>query len=142
MKVSELMSPQAVCIAPEETAALAARMMARYNVGSLPVCGSDGAVRGVVTDRDIAVRCVAAERDPGTTAVSRIMSRSVITVGPEEDVKRASELMAAGQVRRLPVTKGGRLVGVLALGDLAKVAACDMEASHALTEISLNLRER
>ncbi len=142
MKVSELMSANAVSISPDETAALAARLLCRYNIGSLPVCTSDGSVRGVVTDRDITTRVVAAGADPGTTPVRRIMSRSVITVGPGEDVERACQLMSDAQIRRLPVTSGGRLVGVLSLGDMARASACGEEAARALSEISANLRER
>ncbi len=142
MKVSDLMNSQTVSVSPEETVSLAARLLSRYNIGSLPVCAADGSVRGMVTDRDIVLRCVAPGEDPETTPVREVMSRSIITVNPGDDVKRAGELMATGQVRRLPVTQGGRLVGMLALGDMARVSACDMEASRALSEISANLTQR
>ncbi len=142
MKVSDVMNSETVSIDPEETVSLAARLLSRHNIGSLPVCASDGRVRGVITDRDIVLRCVAAGEDPEFTPVREVMSRSVITVEPGEDVKKAGELMARGQVRRLPVTENGRLTGILSLGDLARVSACTAEASHALTEISGNIRER
>ncbi len=142
MKVSDIMNPETVSIDPEETVSLAARLLSRHNIGSLPVCASDGHVRGVITDRDIVLRCVAAGEDPELTPVREVMSRSVITVEPSEDTKKAGELMARGQVRRLPVTENGKLVGILALGDLARVTDCNMEASRALTEISANIQER
>lgn len=142
MKVSDIMNSSTVSVSPDETVALAARLLSRHNIGSLPVCGQDGSVKGVITDRDIVLRCVAPGEDPENTQVRQVMSRSIVTVSPEDDVKRASELMGTAQVRRLPVTENGKLVGILALGDMAKVSVCDMEAAHALSEISENIRER
>ena len=63
MQVKDLMNPSAVTVEPTSTAALAARLISRHNVGALPVCGADRRLRGVVTDRDIVLRCVAAEED-------------------------------------------------------------------------------
>lgn len=139
MHVRELMSPSVVSITPGESAALAARLLSRHNVGALPVCGEEGGLRGIVTDRDIVLRCVAAEEDPATTPVRAIMSRNCAVVSPEDDVRLASRLMAAGQVRRLPVVEAGRVVGMISLGDLARTHSCDMEAGKALAEISENM---
>lgn len=140
MQVRELMSPSVVSITPTESAALAARLLSRHNIGALPVCGEDGSLRGIVTDRDIVLRCVAAEEDPATTPVRSIMSRHCAVVTPEDDIRLAGRLMAAGQVRRLPVVEGGQVVGMIALGDLARTHSCDMEAGKALAEISENIR--
>lgn len=140
MLVSDIMNTDVVSVTPDESALFAARLLSRHNIGSLPVCEEDGALRGIVTDRDIVLRCVAGGARPSETAVRDIMSRSVVTASPEDDITRAGELMSTAQVRRLPVVKGGRLVGMLALGDLARRTACDMEASRALTEISANIR--
>lgn len=142
MKVRELMNASVVSITPDESVALAARLLSRHNLGSLPVCDMDGTLRGIVTDRDIVLRCVAAEEDPAQTAVKNIMSRSCAVVSPEEDVREATRLMTARQVRRLPVTEAGKVIGVLSLGDLARSHRFDMEASKALSEISENLRKR
>lgn len=142
MLVSELMNDSVVSISPDEPASLAARLLFRHNIGSIPVCTQDGKLRGIVTDRDIVLRCVAAENDPETTPVREIMSRSVITVSPDDDVRQATQQMASGQIRRLPVTKDGRIVGMLSLGDMAKTHSFDMEASKALSEISSNIRKR
>ena len=142
MQVSEMMNRHVVTISPDETAELAARLLSRNNVGSLPVCGSDGKLRGMVTDRDIVLRCVAAENDPGTTPVREIMSRGIVTVTPEEDVKEAARLMAHEQLRRLPVVREGQVVGMVTLADIARSNRYDMEASRALSEISTNLRRR
>ena len=118
---------------------LAARLLARHQLGALPVCGEDGGLRGIVTDRDIVTRCVAAETDPHKVPVREIMSRNCAVISPEEDAAEAARLMGAGQVRRLPVLEDGKVVGMVSLGDLAKCRACDMEAAEALSEISENI---
>lgn len=139
MKVADLMNPSVVTIAPEESAALAARLISRHNVGSLPVCGGDGRLRGIVTDRDIVLRCVAPEEDPAQTPVRDIMTRNCAVVSPEDDPAAAARMMAESQVRRLPVTREGKLVGVLSLADLARAGQFSMEAAQALSEISDNV---
>ena len=141
MLVSDLMSDSVITIAPDEPASLAARLLYRHNIGSVPVCTPDGRLRGIVTDRDIVLRCVAAENDPDTTPVREIMTRNIITVKSQDDVREAARQMADAQVRRLPVVEGDRLVGLLALGDMAKTHQFDMEASKALSEISTNVKK-
>ncbi len=139
MQVRELMNQSVVSITPGESASLAARLLARHQLGALPVCGEDGGLRGIVTDRDIVTRCVAAETDPHKVPVREIMSRNCAVISPEEDAAEAARLMGAGQVRRLPVLEDGKVVGMVSLGDLAKCRACDMEAAEALSEISENI---
>ena len=141
MQVRDLMSQGVVSITPGESAALAARLLSRHNVGSLPVCGEDGRLRGIVTDRDIVLRCVAAEEDPSKVPVRDIMSRTCAVVSPNDDAREASRMMAAAQVRRLPVTEEGKVVGMVSLGDLAVSQAYDMEASKALADISDNVKK-
>jgi CBS domain-containing protein len=142
MIVSELMTDNVITISPDEPASLAARLLFRHNIGSVPVCTEDGRLRGIVTDRDIVMRCVAAENDPETTPVREIMTRGLVTVSPTDDVREAARQMAQSQVRRLPVVDSGKLVGMLALGDMAKTHSFDMEASKALSDISSNIRKR
>ena len=139
MEVRDLMNPRVVSIEPTSSAALAARLISRHNVGALPVCSQDRRLRGVVTDRDIVLRCVAAEEDPAQTMVRDIMTRNCATVSPGDDCREASRVMAVQQVRRLPVVEGGRVVGILALSDLARCGQYDMEAAQALSEISDNV---
>ena len=136
MQVSQLMNTHVITIAPDESAALAARLISRHNIGVLPVCGDDGTLRGVVTDRDIVLRCVAAEEDPAKTPVKAIMSKGVSTAAPADDLRTASYLMAQKQIRRLPVVSEGKIVGMLSLGDIASSQQCHMEASKALADIS------
>ncbi len=141
MRVSELMNSHVVSISPDENTALAARLLSRHNIGSLPVCSLDGKLKGMVTDRDIVLRCVAAESDPQTTKVREIMSRGIVCAKPEDDIRDATHKMAHEQVRRLPVVDdSGKVVGMLSLGDMAKTNAFDMEASKALSEISVNTK--
>ena len=126
LQVRDIMNPHVVSIDPTESAALAARLLARHNVGSLPVCGSGGQLQGMVTDRDIVLRCVAAEEDPRSVPVRSIMSRRPAVVTPEDDVRQAARLMSSQQVRRLPVVDKDRVVGVVSLGDLAKCVRYEM----------------
>ncbi len=139
MQVKDLMNPSVITIEPGSSAALAARLISRHNVGALPVCGEDRRLRGVVTDRDIVLRCVAAEEDPAQTPVRDIMTRGCATVAPGDDCREATRLMSLHQVRRLPVVEGGKLVGVISLGDVARSGRFDMEAAQALCEISENI---
>lgn len=136
MQVRDVMNPTVVSIAPQESVALAARLLARHNVGALPVCARDGTLHGMVTDRDLVLRCVAAEEDPRQVPVRQVMSRHPAQVAPGDDVRQAAQRMARQQVRRLPVVEGGKVVGMVSLGDLAQCRQFDMEASKALCEIS------
>lgn len=142
MEVRELMNPSVVTIEPGASAALAARLLSRHNVGALPVCGADGRLRGMVTDRDIILRCIAAEEDPAQTPVRDIMTRGCAWVEPRSDCRQATQLMAQRQVRRLPVVEGGKVVGIVSLADLARSQRFDMEAAQALGEISENIVHR
>ena len=139
MQVRDLMNPNVVTVEPSSSAALAARLISRHNVGSLPVCGEDRRLRGVVTDRDIVLRCGAAEEDPAQTPVRDIMTRGCATVSPGADCREATRLMSLHQVRRLPVVEEGRLVGMISLSDLARSGRFDLEAAQALCEISENI---
>lgn len=142
MKLQDIMTKNVVTITPEESAALAARLLTRHNLGALPVCAYDGRLLGIVTDRDIITRCVAADQDPHRVPVQDIMSRELETIGPEDDTKAAARQMAARQVRRLPVVQEGKVVGMISLGDLATARRCDTEAAEALSEISENVRRK
>lgn len=142
MKIRDVMTTPVIRIHPEETVAVAARMLERGNIGALPVCGNDGRMCGLLTDRDIVVRCLAAGRSPSTTAVREIMTTGVVSARPDMDVGLAAGLMGRRQIRRLPVTENGKLCGMLSLGDLSLKEESSMEAGDALTEISGNLSSR
>ncbi len=142
MFVRDLMNPSVVSITPEESAALAARLLSRHDLGALPVCGQSGTLVGIVTDRDIITRCVAAGEDPSRVPVRDIMSPAPVTVSPGDDVHQAARQMAHRQVRRLPVVEGDQVVGMVSLGDLARNRRCDTEAAEALCDISANPKRR
>ena len=120
----------------------AAHLLSRYNIGSLPVMTSEGRLRGILTDRDIVTRCVAAEELPETCRVRDIMTRSIVTVDEDADIREAAKLMSDGRIRRLPVLRGDLLVGMLSLGDLSRCRVCDAEVSRALSEISQKTGKR
>ena len=134
MKLRDVMTNPVIRIHPDETVAVAARTLTHYNIGILPVCGSDGRLKGLVTDRDIVTRCLAAGRSPATTAV--------VSARPDLDTNLAASLMGREQIRRLPVMENGRLCGMVSLGDLAIQAETAYDAGDALAEISGNLSVR
>ena len=140
MKVRELMSQPVIRIHPEESVAVAARTLARYNIGILPVCGSDGRVCGLVTDRDLVTRCIASGRSASMTPVREVMTTQILSVRPDMDAGAAAGIMGRAQVRRLPVMENGRLCGLVSLGDLAVVDQTNPDAADALEGISKGIR--
>ncbi len=142
MKLREIMSKTVVRIHPEETVAVAARMLEHNNIGAMPVCGSDGRLCGMLTDRDIVTRCLAAGKAPQNTSVREIMTGKVYVGRPDMEVSMAAGLMGREQIRRLPVMENGKLCGMVSLGDLARKEESSIEAGDALTEISSHLSSR
>ena len=142
MQVQELMTTRVVSVTQQEPVSAAAKLMKRHNLGALPVCGDDGRLRGVITDRDIAVRCVAADMDPADTRIREIMSRGITVCRGDDEVDDVLRAMGQSQVRRLPVTQDGKVVGILSISDLAKSSRFHMEAAEALGEISSNITRR
>lgn len=140
MKLREMMTKNVIRIHPEEPVEVAARTLTQYNIGALPVCGRDGQLYGMVTDRDLVTRCMAACRNPGSMKVRDVMTGQVISAGPDMEASAAAHLMGRQQVRRLPVVENGKLCGMVSLGDLAGREESLMDAADALTEISENLR--
>lgn len=108
--------------------------MKEWDVGVIPIV--DGKrLMGIVTDRDIVLRCIA-EKQPPSSKVEEVMSENLFTVSPDTTTQEAARLMAKEQIRRLPVVEGGELVGIVALGDLAVRDLTDSQAKAALSEIS------
>lgn len=142
MKVKDVMTSRVIRISPEENAAVAARTLTHYNIGVLPVCGGDGKLCGVLTDRDIVTRCLASGRRAEETPVRGIMTNQVVSVSPETDVSAAASLMARQQVRRLPVVRDGEICGMVSLGDLSQCEQSAPDATDALAEITSNVARR
>jgi CBS domain-containing protein len=126
-------SPQT--ISPDMTAEDAAGMMKSEDVGSLPVA-RHGELLGIVTDRDLVTRVLAERKDPSQVTVGDIATKSPVTVSPDTKLSEARELMEQHKVRRLPVTKGDAVVGILSLGDVAWADASEREVGEALREVS------
>ena len=142
MKVKQAMSSPVIRIREEESVSVAARTLSHYNIGMLPVCGRDGQLTGVLTDRDIVTRCLAANRPPEATKVREIMTSQVLSVQPDMELRAAANMMGRSQVRRLPVVEEGKLCGMLSLGDLASREETAFDATDALSEITSNLSSR
>lgn len=141
MTVRDCMNTHLICISPEESVAVAARLMARHNIGALPVKARDGSLCGIVTDRDLVLRCTALERPARDTSVARVMTVRVASVAPTASLEQAAARMSREQVRRLPVVEGRRLVGMVTLGDLSRRDDYAMEAAEALSEITVNVKQ-
>ncbi|MFB5660700.1 CBS domain-containing protein [Alteribacillus sp. HJP-4] len=132
--IQDVMSTNVECCAPSDTVSDAAMKMKQQNCGAVPVTEND-TLLGMITDRDIVIRCVA-EKLPASTTVSDIMSTNIVTAEPDLDIYQAAKMMAEHQIRRLPVVVNNQLTGIASLGDLAVDEAADQEASFALSEIS------
>ncbi len=119
MRVKKIMSSKVVWIEPDTSLRDAAKKMRDLDVGCLPVGKNDRLV-GMVTDRDIACRAVAAGRDPAKTTIEKVMSKGVTYCFDDQDINDAARLMEKKQIHRLPVlNRDKRMVGILSLGDLA-----------------------
>jgi CBS domain-containing protein len=118
--IRDVMTENPRSITVDQPVVEAARIMRDEDVGLVPIVEGDRLV-GTVTDRDITVRVVAQERDPGSTTVREVASTDLVTVDPQQDLDEALRLMAEHQVRRLPVVEeDGRLVGIVAQADVAR----------------------
>lgn len=142
MKLKEIMSQNVISIHPQESVAVAARLLAHHNIGVLPVCSSDGRLCGVVTDRDLVTRCMAANRTPEQTKVQDVMTGRIICAYSDMDVAVAAHLMGREQVRRLPVIDDGKLCGMVSVGDLAGREESSYDAAEALEGICSNLSKK
>jgi CBS domain-containing protein len=136
MKVRDVMTRGVESVRPETTVQEAAAKMKSLNVGPMPVLEGDR-ISGILTDRDIVVRGVAEGRDPRTTKVQDVMTRDVVTVTEDEDVKQAARLMKERQVRRVIVTGADkRVAGIVSLGDIAVEARDDKMSGDTLEKVS------
>lgn len=142
MKVKDIMTRSVISVGADETVEVAARTLTQHNIGALPVCGADGKLCGMVTDRDLVIRCMASGRMPNNTKVRDVMTSQVTSVKPDMDAGVAAHLMGRQQIRRLPVTENGRICGMVSLGDLANREDSVMDAADALQDITSNISDR
>jgi CBS domain-containing protein len=117
----DVMTGGADCIGERDTIADAARKLAELNVGAMPICGEDDRLKGMLTDRDIVVKVIAAGKDPSSVTAADLADQpEVVTIGADDSVDEALRTMTEHKVRRLPVIDGHRLIGVVSQADLAK----------------------
>jgi CBS domain-containing protein len=135
-QLRDIMTSDVVTVNETQTVQEAAALMSKYNIGAIPVVNNSKQIVGMVTDRDITLRTTAQGENP-QTPVSEVMTAQQIVQGtPDMDVHQAANIMAEQQIRRLPVTENGQLVGMVALGDLAVENQYANEAEQALQSIS------
>ena len=116
----DVMSQGAECIGENETVQDAAKKMADLDVGSLPICGEDDRLKGMLTDRDIVVKVLAHGKDPESTKAGELGEGKPVTIGADDSVSDAIKTMKEHKVRRLPVIDGHELIGIVTQGDLAQ----------------------
>lgn len=120
MKVKDCMCNNVYSCTPGTTVYDAAKIMQTNHVGCVPVCDDQNSMVGLITDRDLVLRCIACDKDPKETPISDIMTTDVCTCKPDDEMTNAQSKMGNEQIRRLPVVDNGKVVGMLTLGDLAK----------------------
>jgi CBS domain-containing protein len=116
----DIMTPDVTCVGENESLAEAARKMADMDVGSLPICGEDNRLKGMLTDRDIVVKALAQGRNPNEITAGELAQGKPVTIGADDDVQEILRTMGSHQVRRLPVIDGHDLVGMVAVADVAR----------------------
>lgn len=116
----DIMSADTTCVGENETLRDAARKMSDLDVGALPICGEDDLLKGVLTDRDIVVKCLAQGGDPASVTAGELAEGKPVTIGADDSLEEALQTMVEHGVRRLPVIDGHRLVGIVSQADVAK----------------------
>ena len=121
MKVKDCMCDDVCCLKPNAKVQEVAKLMAQNHIGCVPVCDDNDCICGIVTDRDVLLRCVACDKDIHQTPVSDIMSCNVYTCQENDEMSNAESKMGQQQIRRLPVCDNqNRIVGILTMGDIAQ----------------------
>ncbi len=131
----DLMTPDPKCVKEDQTLVDAARMMRDLDVGALPICGNDDRLKGMLTDRDIVVKCIAEGGDPSTATAGSFGEGKPVTVGADDDIRDALVVMQDHQVRRLPVIDGHDLVGIISQADIARELSAT-QTGETVAEIS------
>lgn len=119
-RARDIMQPTVECIGSTESVADAARRMREAHVGALPICGEDGRLKGMITDRDIVTSVVARGHDPERISAGELAQGEAVTIGADDDTGELLATMADHQVRRVPVIDGHTLVGIIAQADIAR----------------------
>jgi len=120
VKVREAMAKTVTSAKKSDKVIDVAKKMKQQDAGFMPVLENGGTVIGVITDRDIVIRCIAEGHDPRGETAEHLMSRQVTIIAPDDDIEEAGRAMQREAIRRLPVAENGRLVGVLSHGNLVQ----------------------
>ena len=120
MKVREAMAKTVSSAQKDERIVDVAKKMKQEDAGFIPIVENGGKLVGVVTDRDIVIRCIASGHNPQSDTVEHCMTQQTITIRPEDEIDQAARTMEQQEIRRLAVTENGRLVGVLSHGNLVQ----------------------
>lgn len=136
MQVKDIMSKDLVCLNSDDSVERAAQIMHQFDVGSVPVCGNNKQLVGIVTDRDITLRSVAPGGDSSGAKICDIMTSHPVTGSPDMDVHDAARIMSEQQIRRLPIVDNNNLVGIVSLGDISIEPNLQDNAEDALKNIS------
>jgi CBS domain-containing protein len=131
----DIMSKGVECIGEQETLRTAASKMAELGVGALPICSTENRLIGMLTDRDIVVKCIAQGGDVDTAKAGEFRQQEAVTIGADDDASELLRTMAEHAVRRLPVIDGHQLVGVVALADVVN-AVPEAKVGSVLSAIS------
>jgi len=120
-KARDIMSPDCTCIGEQESVLDAAKRLAELDVGSMPICGEDDRLKGMLTDRDIVVKVLAQGKDPASVKAGELGAGDgkTITIGADDSIEEALRTMIDHKVRRLPVIDGKQLVGIISQADIA-----------------------
>ncbi|MGW0885478.1 CBS domain-containing protein [Streptomyces sp. NPDC002671] len=116
----DIMHTGATCVREDETLEAAARRMKELDVGALPICGPDDRLHGIITDRDIVLKCVAKGKDPRAMTAGQLEQGKPVTIDAGADAGRVLQAMEEHKIRRLPVIDNHRLVGMISEADLAR----------------------
>jgi len=120
MKVRDAMAKTVSSARKSDKVIDVAQKMKQEDAGFIPVVENGGTLIGVITDRDIVIRCIAEGHDPRSETAEHLMSRQVTIIAPDDDIEQAAKMMEREEIRRLPVAEKGRLVGVLSHGNLVQ----------------------
>lgn len=125
----EIMTGGVECVQEDESILDAAKKMSQLGVGALPICGNDDKLKGMITDRDIVVKVLAAGKDPASTKAGELGQGKPVTIGADDGLEDLVRTMAQHEVKRLPVIDGHQLVGVVSEADLAEHASPEQVVS-------------
>ncbi|AWK51935.1 CBS domain-containing protein [Clostridium beijerinckii] len=135
MIVKDIMSKDIVSLNSEDSIERAAQLMNQFDIGSIPVCNQEKLV-GIVTDRDITLKSVAAGVNTNQQKIRDIMTSNPVTGSPDMDIHDAAKIMSEQQIRRLPIIQNNNLVGIVSLGDISLEPNLQDNAEEALKNIS------